>query len=672
MAESYNRLFSKFKECERSYFKIHNRENTRKAAGIIATVFLAGTFNYIASDDIYLDVEIKLASYTLVYIFLFAQFKFEKLSCFASVLMSLSMFSSELIRGSSILSSIFYPIAFLSIIFGIERVKGRSSGIEENEDTALYIRMLNSFMDRVAVIDTDGRVVYLNKSWEVVNRSHSNIIPFKIAKGVSIIELLDNIKEKIAREASEKFKQIFNGKLDQFDFEYCIDTLGEKRWYKVIAGAIPDEKGRVFLTHLDITKRKTAEIQLTESKKRYRRLIESIPDAIVLHVNGEVVFANNAAVNLFRIKDKSEIKGRNIFDFVHEDYREIINKRVVKVQRDFERVPLIEEKMIRADGTEVEVEVASIFYLYDEKPASLVVIRDITERRQTEELRRCFEEKNELLNKAYEYDKVKSEFFTNISHELRTPLNVILSATQILSLPADSQGTYKAEKTDKYIYMIKQNCYRLLRLVNNLIDISKIDSGFYEIHLQNIDIISIVENITLSVVEYAKEKSIYIEFDTDVEEKYMACDPDKIERIMLNILSNSIKFTEPGGKICVNMFDMGNYVRIITKDNGMGIPEDKLGIIFERFRQVNKSLIKNNQGSGIGLSLVKSLVELHGGSIDVSSKIGSGTEFIVDLPVKLVEEKINEDNKNLNNDLEQSKIERISVEFSDIYSSSHK
>jgi signal transduction histidine kinase len=170
-----------------------------------------------------------------------------------------------------------------------------------------------------------------------------------------------------------------------------------------------------------------------------------------------------------------------------------------------------------------------------------------------------------------------------------------------------------------------------------------------------------IEDITLSVVEYANIKGLEIIFDTDVEEKIMAVDDDKIERIILNLISNSIKFTNKGGKIMVSLEDKDEQLRITVKDTGIGIPKDKINLIFKRFGQVDKSLKRNREGSGIGLSLVKTFVEMHGGNIYVHSKYNKGSEFVIDLPVKTVE-----DNGKIDYSI-GNKVEKIKIEFSDIY-----
>lgn len=223
------------------------------------------------------------------------------------------------------------------------------------------------------------------------------------------------------------------------------------------------------------------------------------------------------------------------------------------------------------------------------------------------------------------------------------------------------------EKIDKNINIEKQNCLRLLRLINNLIDSTKLDAGYFELHMMNCNIVNIVEEITLSVAEYINSNNLTLIFDTEVEEKIVACDLDKIERIMLNILSNAVKFTRPGGSIFVNISDGEEFITITIEDTGEGIPKDKLNIIFDRFRQVDKSFTRNHEGSGIGLSLVKSLVEIQGGRISVESKCGVGTKFTIKFPVKLIDENNSEGNLKLLENNFSNHVERIKIEFSDIY-----
>ena len=394
----------------------------------------------------------------------------------------------------------------------------------------------------------------------------------------------------------------------------------------------------------------------------YRNLIEFLPAAIFLHIEGKIIFCNSATAKLLGFDSPEELIGREICSFISPECREIVIKRIELVQKYGKSAPLIEEKFIKADGTNIYIQATSGRFPYKGIMASLSVALDISEHKKAEELQKKIKENYRLLSEAKKFDILKTEFFTNISHELRTPLNVILGAIQLLNYY--HKIGINEEKSDQYLNSIKQNCFRILRLINNLIDITKMDSGYFEITPSNYNIVNIVENITLSVAEYAENKSINLIFDTDVEEKFISCDPDKIERIMLNLISNSIKFTNSNGSIFINIYDKGDHVIISVKDTGIGIPEDNLSIIFERFRQANKSLARNREGSGIGLSLVKSLVEMHGGKISVKSSWGKGSEFIISLPSVTTSESIS---SFPNNPIMEDYAERINIEFSDIY-----
>lgn len=255
-----------------------------------------------------------------------------------------------------------------------------------------------------------------------------------------------------------------------------------------------------------------------------------------------------------------------------------------------------------------------------------------------------------------------------MSHEFRTPLNIILGSVQLMEGKINKgQNEFSLLKLSKYIKMVKQNCYRLLRLINNLIEISRVDIVFLELDLKNYNIVEVIEDITLSVVEYVKNKEITLTFDTEIEEKIMACDLDKVERVMLNLLSNAIKFTDQNGHIWVTIADQKDEIVISVKDTGIGIPDHMLDKTFDRFRQVSPLLTRTHEGSGIGLSLIKSIIEAHGGRISVKSEYGKGAEFIIHMPVKIVKEE--EAAIDFKKDMEKdhSKIEKIKVELSDIY-----
>lgn len=194
---------------------------------------------------------------------------------------------------------------------------------------------------------------------------------------------------------------------------------------------------------------------------------------------------------------------------------------------------------------------------------------------------------NKLSYEKKVYEQLRHKFSVNLSHEFRTPLTVILSS--IYMCESFFKKTQEDSNIITYLKHIKKNTYRLLRLINNLIDMTKIDCGELVLFKENNDIVSIVEDTTLRVAKYLDNKDIEITFDTDIEEKVIACDKEKIERVILNLLSNAVKFT-PKGHILVKVENNNNFVRIFVEDTGIGIPEKEKELIFEPFAQVDKGL----------------------------------------------------------------------------------
>lgn len=243
------------------------------------------------------------------------------------------------------------------------------------------------------------------------------------------------------------------------------------------------------------------------------------------------------------------------------------------------------------------------------------------------------------LSKAHELDRMKSEFIANISHDLRTPINILFSSIQLYELYFNKKEFNKDEldeqsyKMNSYLKVMRQNCCRLIKLVNNLIDISKIDAGFKNLNLKYCDVVSVIEDITTSVIPYAESRELYIEFDSQLEEKLIMCDVDNLERILLNLIANAIKFSPKEGVIRIHLMEEEKFIVVSIKDEGVGISKEMQEIIFKRFFQVSEHSTKGKEGSGIGLYLVKSLVEMQGGSIMVSSEINKGSEFTFTIPI---------------------------------------
>ena len=260
----------------------------------------------------------------------------------------------------------------------------------------------------------------------------------------------------------------------------------------------------------------------------------------------------------------------------------------------------------------------------------LIIIYIIT---KMSEYKRNEAKNKKLYQMAKEREQLKTDFIANMSHELRTPLNIITSASMLLEMKSQKEETVSSEYILDKLNHINQSSNRLRRLINNLIDISKFDSGFIECKCKNENIVYVVEDIVHEVVDYAKEKNIELIFDTEEEEIISFIDKEKIERVILNLLSNAIKFTNENGKIEVYMKSDNNFIYISIKDNGIGISKEKIDHIFQRFYQVDNLLSRGSEGSGIGLCIVDEIIRMHGGKINIESEINKGTTFEIVLNV---------------------------------------
>jgi PAS domain S-box-containing protein len=532
--------------------------------------------------------------------------------------------------------------------------------IKNNKSYKSFIKNINA----PVIIFDDKYILEANDAFENV---------FKYSKNEIVgIEYLKFARRFIVKEDVEYTKSIFNTnfKADNNDELYSDGILK----FRAIAkdGNIlfmeshttiyyEQDKKYYLVTYKDITEFEKAQEKLKKSEEIYINLLESMPEGIFLESleNGKLIYMNKKLRDILKIDflDESYIdKGIEDYLRLDEQYKKVVENRYLNL-KDGEVVPFTQIKIIDRFNNTLDVEIASTPFDLDNKMWKLTIIRSL------EDIKKANFTKKQLLHRI-QYDKMKTEFFANISHELKTPLNLIFSSNQLIDM------LYKSEKIKedidilgRHTKLLRQNGYRLLKLINNVIDVTKMDSGFYKVCLENCNIVDIVENISLSVISYANDKGIELIFDTDVEEIIMAIDPNIIERIVLNLLSNSIKFTNPGGKIYINLYNTEDGVEIEICDSGIGIPQDKLDIIFERFGQVDKTLYRNIEGSGIGLSLVKSLVDLLNGSISVESEYNIGTKFKVKLPIKLIET-----DKEIQPTFKHNyNVERIHVEFSDIY-----
>lgn len=428
----------------------------------------------------------------------------------------------------------------------------------------------------------------------------------------------------------------------------CIlSKMGDKQeWDELILSSII-----IFCEMLaNVLQRINYEKALIQSNERNKLLLDATNDAfLMLDKAGDILNINMSFAKRYG-RTPQEMIGTNWMEYMPEEkYGSLYKQRM----RHFINVFKTGEPEIFEDSRDGMTFYNRFYPVFINGAIISVALfsTDITDRiKAIDEARTAAEYQARL--------KVQTEFFTNLSHEFKTPLSIILVQLELMKLYRSDE-----EKMDRYLQAATQNAYRITRLVRNLIDITKLDEGYLPAELRLMDIVPILRNITESVNDFALMKSIDLKFKTRLLGYYMAVDKDKIERIMLNLLSNAVKHTEKGGTITVTVKGKENSIIIIVSDTGEGIPKEKQGVIFERFAHADTSLTRRNEGSGLGLYLTKSLVELLKGEIRAESVPGKGSTFIVELPMQEIEDSQSKTIQIEGYDFQK----RVEMEFSDIY-----
>ncbi|MGL4912124.1 MAG: PAS domain-containing sensor histidine kinase [Romboutsia sp.] len=485
--------------------------------------------------------------------------------------------------------------------------------------------------------DKFGRYIYINRGFDL----YENSTPKSII-GKTDFEVFP---KEIANAFVKNDKKILSG---EFESSQCISFFNQ-RCYDGLNQVVKDENGEIFGTVgicIDTLKKENTKGNVSDSKM-LELISDTIPDSVFFKdVNGifrhcNKVFAENRNLTKEEIIGKSE-KEINTLDDKIRKY-ELEEEEIIKTKKSLISMSSFEA----SDGRQIYFETIKVPLLDSHKMVGgvLGISRDISHRKESE----------------LEFERLRMEFFANLSHEFKTPLNLIFSSIQLIEFMIDKDENPK--KYRMYTNIIKQNGYRLLKMVNNLIDSTRLNSGCLEYIPKNYNIVEFIESICESVQYYANEEDIELIFDTNLEEKIVAFDFEKMERIMLNLLSNAIKYNNEKGKIEVNLDFTDDNLYIKVKDDGVGIPKDKLDDVFLLFKQINNRMTKKSEGSGIGLSIVKSLVDLHDGHISVYSEVGKGSEFLIKMPIKLCDDKPYEKTQVRYNKY----VENIDIEFSDIY-----
>ncbi len=396
------------------------------------------------------------------------------------------------------------------------------------------------------------------------------------------------------------------------------------------------------------------ETEISIKDTLYKQLFDFAPDAFIIFNNNNIVsYCNDACCKLLGIKDIADIISQDIWEFVHPKYMTIAKAAYSDLLTKSTDINIIDLKLLTFDNTVKEVKISSSITFFEENYYIFCCIHDLSAHNEQERI------KVELENNIA-HEKFKVECFANISHDIKTPINVIYSAIQLQEMYTDSNDY---DKVLVYNNVIKQNCLRLQKLLNDVLDITKIDANHFKPNLEPCNIISSIEYITQSVTSYIEHNNISIIFDTNVEDKFALTDLGFIERIMLNLVSNAIKYGNQNGHVWVSLHDTDDHLIISIKDDGIGIPHEQISNIFKRFHKTNQSNASGVSSNGIGLSLVRSMVNLLDGSISCLSKEGDGSEFIVILPMASLE----------GDDLIQSEYAaalelnaKLNIEFSDL------
>ena len=491
-----------------------------------------------------------------------------------------------------------------------------------------YCKGLNESFS-LKLIDNDYVIIWFNRY--LFKKYNKLKLGFKKEK--EILDLfLDSLKEYIT----------FN----HIDRKYVIEKTNKDIFF--------DDKNNEFKDISGIAEnifyKRAIEYGVNKNDEMFFEIFDYLDDVVIIKEGEKTIYVNNAFEKLYGLNCKDLYRENSMIvklDRIHPKDRYKFNNI------DFKKFFMAEARIIRADNEvrNVLFRANSIKNENGESIRRIIIINDITNN----------------IEKGNEMEKLRMEFFANISHEFKTPVNLIYSALQLLELKLKNNRDRDGDIYINYIKMAKQNVFRLLKLINNLIDSTKLEAGFFNVNIKNHDIVSCVEDITMSICNFAEKNKISITFDTEEEEKIIAFDFNHLEKILLNVLSNAIKFNRENGNIDVYISFDDKYANISIKDTGIGIQKDKIDLLFHRFKKINNRLTKVNEGSGIGLYIAKELVKINGGDMIVNSELGEGTEFIIKLPIKKIESEVLDEIALTSCEIENRE-ELYKVELSDIYS----
>jgi len=498
--------------------------------------------------------------------------------------------------------------------------------------------MFKKSPNAVILSDKNGDILLKNNTFNTLFKGNPSNI-FK-ALNINSKQVISELKIK-GEYVIEKISLLLNDCTYYFKANFYFICLNEKEYIALILN--------------DITEPILMAKKIEDDEAMLKKIFNGIEDMIFMTDLECKVTYYSASVSRILGYDSKELIGTNLQSIVHPEDLDEAKKKFYSYLNGEPIIDNVNYRLLSKNGEYIWVSFSHISFIEEnsKKIRTIIILREIAER-----LRLQMEW--ERLSKELEYEKLKSEFISKVSHELRTPLNVIYGIVQLLEIFRKNDATF-IENYDKFYPVLKQNMYRLLRLTNNIIDLTSIDAGCMGLNLENVNIVSLIEDICTSANNYFNDKNIKIIYNPHFEEKYIACDVEKIEKIILNILSNAVKFSKEDKKIFVEVSEDEENIFIIIKDNGIGIPDELQKVIFDRFKQADFSFTRKNEGSGIGLSIAQEFVKMHGGEILLNSKEGEGSEFIIRLPKNYIQDEVAA-TKIVN----KNHLETVNIEFSDI------
>jgi PAS domain S-box-containing protein len=410
------------------------------------------------------------------------------------------------------------------------------------------------------------------------------------------------------------------------------NAKGDKISVSVSAMLRKDENGEMigsFVAFVDMTEHRRVEDELRLSEEKYRVLVENSPIGLYYSdLQGRFLYGNKQAENMVGFK-REELIGKNFLKLKLLDPRDIPRAAKLLALNNLSRSTGPDKfNLTKKDGSKIMVEISTTIINYQGQKAVLGMVNDITERKQAEELlqrqARDLEDANEKLR---ELDRMKSNFLSNVSHELRTPLASIKGFVETIVRERDMDE----ETRQEFLEIVMLDSERLNLLINRLLNLSRLEIGKIKLKKENIDLLAVIRDVIASFGTQARLKKLTLIVELPQNLPLIYADPQYIKEVLVQLVDNSIKYTESEGCITVSVWNKDSDVVISVTDTGIGIPENELPHIFDMFYKVERPA-EQVGGIGLGMALVKYIVEAHGGRIRLESKVGKGTKFSFNLP----------------------------------------